>query len=743
MLTASPYLHAISDRFATSDASLPGRSIPRFMTRLAWATFLMLVVFASTVPRSVAQGPENTLLVVNQDEPSSLLLANHYQHMRNIPAQNVLYLGDIPQREEVGLELVKKKIFEPILAHISQSKIGDHIECIVYSSGFPTIVNASPHRKRLTDLLKEHNQPAPPSRVLNPKVSLTSATYFFRKVMADDPTYLSLNANWFMSRTGVDVLKTPFFAEQQEEYQTAVDFYERGEYETALQSFKEMASQHPLQVALHYWIARCHARLKQDDAAIESLIQAVRTGWSYRERTRRDAAFATLQENALFRAVLKKTPDLDEKTLPTRSFRADVFWGRNGFPNGNRNGESYVLSTMLAVTRNQGISERDALAYLVRSVRADATSPTGTFYFADTKDVRTRTRKPGFTGALRELAQLRQKAEIIKAPVPRGKPDVMGAQLGAPSVNWKASGSTILPGGIVENLTSYGGMFKPGTSQTKLTEFLRHGAAGSSGTVIEPFALQAKFPHPRLYVHYARGATLAEAFYQSVEGPFQLLIMGDALCRPFAHPPKMNVVSSAGDQPVTGSFQLKFASTDDSPPVSLYEIYVDGRRMAQTNQPRTMRVDTSTWPDGWHELRVVARTGSYLFSKSTWIGGVVVRNQDRQVTASCADADLDIGDTVSVEAVAPGADRILIKHNSRVLDTKAGEQATFEIPALRLGRGPTTVHVIGRFGDQDVLARPIELEVNGPISDELPQTEEPFRPRKTPANQKKPGKSKS
>ena len=48
-----------------------------------------------------------------------------------------------------------------------------------------------------------------------------------------------------------------------------------------------------------------------------------------------------------------------------------------------------------------------------------------------------------------------------------------------------------------------------------------------------------------IHVHYARGCSLAEAFYQSVCGPYQLLIVGDPLCRPWANIPQVSVAAVA------------------------------------------------------------------------------------------------------------------------------------------------------------------------------------------------------
>ena len=93
---------------------------------------------------------------------------------------------------------------------------------------------------------------------------------------------------------------------------------------------------------------------------------------------------------------------------------------------------------------------------------------------------------------MKHLRKLGVKAEIVNGIIPQGKNDVQGAVVGKANFSWSQSGSTILAGAICENFTSFGGRLRENGSQTPLSVFMRHGAAGSSGTVDEPYSIQEK-----------------------------------------------------------------------------------------------------------------------------------------------------------------------------------------------------------------------------------------------------------
>jgi hypothetical protein len=180
----------------------------------------------------------------------------------------------------------------------------------------------------------------------------------------------------------------------------------------------------------------------------------------------------------------------------TQAFRSWYGWSNDGALL-EAGGQHYMLSTTLAVTGGRGNSLAEVVEYLTRSSGADGTRPKGTIYFDDTNDIRAQCRQPRFRAAVDELEQLGVHAEIVRDAMPRARSDVHGVMAGVADFSWPKTLSRILPGAICEHLTSSGGMLNDGAGQTPLIEWLRYGAAGSSGTVVEPFLIEARaWPKP-------------------------------------------------------------------------------------------------------------------------------------------------------------------------------------------------------------------------------------------------------
>lgn len=677
-----------------------------------------------------ANGPENSVVVVNAESATSKLVANFYIDKRKIPAQNVIYLSGIPNQETITLKDFQQKILIPVLTFANEKKLSDHLDCVIYSSDFPTIIDAKRLRSKP---LNNGNSQRASNKILNPQISINSATYFFQKTLANDPGFLSLRANNYMRAEGIKLLGNPFLGEDSRLFTKALSNTRNDKFDEAIEIWKQLAEKHPLQLAVLYWMARTYAWHEDADKAAEWLARSTTAGWCYRDYTKSDTAFQKIMDDKKFRAVVDLIPDLPFRHGPTVGFRSAFSWGLNGMVNSTQDqGERYLLSTVLAVNRNRGNSEKETLDYLQTSIAADGTQPRGTFYFTKTGDVRTKTRFKGIDETIEELQKMGHRCEIETNRTPLGRDDIIGCSIGAPRFNWKNAKNRIMPGAICENLTSYGGRFMPTNRQTPLSHFLRYGAAGSSGTVIEPYAIQAKFPHPRIHVHYARGCTLAESFYQSVAGPFQLLIVGDPLCKPWAKIPKVTLkgdILSAGS--VSGKMNFELGASS-KPTVLVIEMYLNGRLARRIPRPGfgNIIVDTTTVPDGYHEFRFVGVASGTVGTRGRVIAPVMVNNNNQQVSLTAKSVAAEIGNTFEFSIKGKGASDLLLSHNDRVLWRGKGESAEFSLPAHLFGRGKVRVQAIGRFEDQSVRSRPMEIEIRGPISNYVPELKVITPPKK-------------
>ena len=689
-------------------------------------------------------GPENVLLVVNADSASSKLIANHYIAGRQIPPSHVVYLNGIPDREMIDLKTFREQILKPIFAHLESKAILPSIDYIVYSADFPTVININPDRQRFLEFLKNQqaNQPGQlPDTLFNGRASINAMTYYAALVMTNQFVYLAPDANTYYRGPADLILTRPFVGERQADFEQAIDAYSlffdlsgelieelgaesKRQIDEAVKTLVVMSQANPEQLGVLYWLARFYARLGQPAESQNRLVQAIRGGWSYRSYTLNDAAFASMIELPVFKGIVARIPDEPFEVQPTIGFKHTFPWAVNGGINREPGqGNRYFLSTVLAVTRNYATNEQQALRQLQTSIKADSTFPQGKFYFSSTSDVRSKTRTPQFAAAMAALKRLGYESQIINQPIPGKVDDVLGLSTGTAKFNWLSRGSRIVPGAICENLTSYGGIVS-NNSQTKLFEFITHKAAGSSGTVVEPYAVAFKFPQAMIHAHYVRGCSLAEAYYQAVQNPFQLLIVGDALCQPWAKPPEFQVSKFEDGKKQKGTITIELEWNQDAPPAAGFELYVAGRLTARSTVRDNLAIDTTGLADGYHELRVVAIGADSIQSNSRQIIPVVIANHGRQADLQPARNEYLETDVIKLTASSNFGDAIELIHNGRAIakerlkkdqKEKIGREVEFSIPARLLGRGPVrlTALAIDEASGEVASSSPVDLLIDG------------------------------
>jgi uncharacterized protein (TIGR03790 family) len=395
----------------------------------------------------------------------------------------------------------------------------------------------------------------------------------------------------------------------------------------------------------------------------------------------------------------------------TQGFSSEYAWGGSGQRQAV-GGTHYYLSTMLGYTDGRGNSVDEVVNYLRRAALADGTHPTGTIYLMRTEgEIRSSTRHGIFPQIAALIQQEGVGAEVVDGILPKGKDDVMGITTGRAALAMEKTPMTIRPGAIVDNLTSFGGDLRESAHQTPLTDFLRFGAAGASGTVMEPYAIQAKFPHPIVHVHYVRGATLAEAYYQSLASPYQMLIVGDPLCRPWAEIPKIAVDGVAPRQTVQD--MLTLTPRSETLPVKTFRLFVDGRHIQDCRPGELFEIDTTKVGDGYHELRIVGIEESPIESQGRLIIPVHVANQGGQIDAAVQPRVVDSSGRVQCFVNAPGSRSIYVFHNRRPLGQVNGHQGTVLIDVGDLGRGPVvlTAVALGTKGGDKVFSQPLPLSI--------------------------------
>jgi uncharacterized protein (TIGR03790 family) len=214
---------------------------------------------------------------------------------------------------------------------------------------------------------------------------------------------------------------------------------------------------------------------------------------------------------------------------------------------------------------------------LNRGVTSDSSFPTQTVYLAKTDDTARNVRYVEFDNAIFDT-RIRGDYSMVRTNTDSTSfTNLLGLETGLNA--FVVPANAFVPGAMADNLTSFGGFLLDPTGQTTLLAFLDAGAAGSYGTVVEPCNYTQKFPNPLNYFYQARGFSLAEAYYQSIQNPYQGVMVGEPLSAPFAlrgegiweQLPAGTVVLSGRT-----NLQLAFTSAAPSLPLNQVDLFVDG-----------------------------------------------------------------------------------------------------------------------------------------------------------------------
>ncbi len=414
-------------------------------------------------------------------------------------------------------------------------------------------------------------------------------------------------------------------------------------------------------------------------------------------------------------------------------FDAETYWF-GGVPSSaaNPSARRYYIGAMLGYDGPNGNTVGQTIAMINRSVAADGMVPAqpgnppfGTIYYIETSDAaRSDPRDPFFDAAVGALTSIGVSAVKLGSPtnndpLPTGHHDVLGCMTGWANPAIEEADMTILPGAFADHLTSFAGAF--GTpSQTKMSEWITKGASGSVGAVQEPCNYPGKFPHPRLHVFYAQGVTLGEAALRSLQYvPFQMLLYGDPLTRPFARIPQVSVSGAPDpDVPVSGMLALTpmATTTQLGAIINRYELLIDGvLRGVIMGTSGTFNIDTSLLADGWHDVRVLARDSTPAAHWGRTTLSIRTDNFGRGVLLAADDLsgtnltrfDFDL------MALDPDVAELRLVQHGRVLAAAAAADSV-ELPTLgqTLGGGPSRVQAVADFADGTrAVSDPLNIDV--------------------------------
>ncbi len=382
-----------------------------------------------------------------------------------------------------------------------------------------------------------------------------------------------------------------------------------------------------------------------------------------------------------------------------------------------------IPSMMLGWSGSRGMTLDEIKQQLRVSASADGTHPSSAgVYFELNEDIRSKSRVWQVEPATTEL--LAANISLTATAKPPNHLQLMGVMAGKANPVMSQYG-LLRPGAYADHLTSYGALFH-GQDQTKITSWLRLGAAGTAGTITEPGSLEVpvvlwtKFPALRLFHHYAQGATLLESLFQSTRSPLQILFIGDALCAPWAKSPVVTVVHMADDPeiPVRGKAEFAVSTWDQAgarAPIIMY--LLDGRPIIlPAGGGSQVIIDTTSLVDGYHELRAIAYGHDTFRRQGFGSKGFTTRNRDQSVAVTIVNSNrvMDVRKPITIEVSAEGdPEEIAIVAQERIIASAAyTNPMTMLIDPSDLGAGRVSLQAVAAYSRrQPARSNPVTLEL--------------------------------
>jgi len=385
-----------------------------------------------------------------------------------------------------------------------------------------------------------------------------------------------------------------------------------------------------------------------------------------------------------------------------RAFSSSISWF-DGLPSAAPGARRYYIGAMLGYTGERGNSLQEILDLIERSADVDGTFPAGSFYFMQTTDAaRSSPRHGAYPTAVTRIMEAGGAAEHLFDNLPLGRHDCLGVMTGLASPDIDGGDFTLLPGAFADHLTSFAGRFDT-SSQVKMSRWIAKGASGSSGTVEEPCNYSGKFPQARSHGTYFKGLALGEAWLRGVPfAPFQQLLYGDPLTRPWSFIPTVDV-PGLPQTPVSGVLTITPVASATKPmaTISSLELLVDGVLVAEVPDGVDFQLDTTELCDGWHELRVVVHDGEPERNNASWIGSIEVDNTALGISLAVlpASGDLTQPFNFTYSAIGAAVGEVQLLHNGRVVASSQLPGDTLTLYGQNLGAGPVDVVALAHFAD--------------------------------------------